>query len=180
MAIGRPNRARVGHSDSNRIFIDFATAPGAIQPIYLTPDRTAYSHLDNWSGVAPAARIGFCRRRTPSRLARLLGPRGGDRPRPLRLPPQRIRRLRLCRHRSVRGLSTTTPTPNGDQINDVLQIDYTLLRLPEPVSVASKNLCAQLVAPWWTCPHKCDHQAARRFFATGATRPGTCCRQGFI
>ncbi len=31
------------------------------------------------------------------------------------------------------GLSTTTPTPNGDQINDVLQIDYTLLRLPEPV-----------------------------------------------
>ena len=36
------------------------------------------------------------------------------------------------------GLSTTTPTPNGDQINDVLQIDCTLLRLPEPVSVALK------------------------------------------
>ena len=34
--------------DTTRLFIDFASAPGAIQPVYLTPDRTVFSHLDNW------------------------------------------------------------------------------------------------------------------------------------
>ena len=36
-------------SDSVRVFIDFDAAPGAVQPIYLAPDRTVFSHLDNWS-----------------------------------------------------------------------------------------------------------------------------------
>ena len=46
-------------SDTNRIFIDFTTAPGAIQPIYLTPDRTVYSHLDNWSALRLPRELGF-------------------------------------------------------------------------------------------------------------------------
>ena len=36
-------------SDSVRIFIDFDSVPGAIQPIYLTSAQTVFSHLDNWS-----------------------------------------------------------------------------------------------------------------------------------
>ena len=35
-------------SDTTRLFIDFASAPGSIQPVYLTPERTVFSHLDNW------------------------------------------------------------------------------------------------------------------------------------
>ena len=36
-------------SDSVRLFIDFDSVPGAIQPIYLTSAQTVFSHLDNWS-----------------------------------------------------------------------------------------------------------------------------------
>ena len=35
-------------SDTTRLFIDFVSAPGSIQPIYLTPEKTVFSHLDNW------------------------------------------------------------------------------------------------------------------------------------
>ncbi len=35
-------------TDSVNIFVDFASAPGAIQPLYLTPDRTVFSQLENW------------------------------------------------------------------------------------------------------------------------------------
>ena len=35
-------------SDSVNVLIDFESAPGAIQPIYLTPDRTVFSLLENW------------------------------------------------------------------------------------------------------------------------------------
>ena len=35
-------------NDTTRLFIDFASAPGSIQPIYLTPEQTVFAHLDNW------------------------------------------------------------------------------------------------------------------------------------
>ena len=35
-------------SDTTRLFIDFVSAPSSIQPIYLTPEKTVFSHLDNW------------------------------------------------------------------------------------------------------------------------------------
>ena len=35
-------------TDSVEILIDFERTPGAIQPRYLTPDRTVFSHLHNW------------------------------------------------------------------------------------------------------------------------------------
>ena len=34
--------------DTTRLFIDFVSAPSSIQPIYLTPEKTVFSHLDNW------------------------------------------------------------------------------------------------------------------------------------
>ena len=53
-------------NDSVRIFIDFKSAPGAIQPIYLTPEQTVFTHLDNWS---------------PWKFPRELGYVDGERPR---------------------------------------------------------------------------------------------------
>ena len=35
-------------TDSVEIFIDFDRTPGAIQPVYLTPERTVFSLLENW------------------------------------------------------------------------------------------------------------------------------------
>ncbi len=35
-------------SDTTRIFVDFASAPGSIQPVYLSPERTVFSYLDHW------------------------------------------------------------------------------------------------------------------------------------
>ena len=35
-------------ADSVEILIDFERTPGAIQPVYLTPDQTVFSHLHNW------------------------------------------------------------------------------------------------------------------------------------
>ena len=35
-------------NDTTRLFIDFTSVPGSIQPIYLTPERTVFAHLDNW------------------------------------------------------------------------------------------------------------------------------------
>jgi len=35
-------------ADTTRLFVDFTSVPGSIQPIYLTPERTVFSHLDNW------------------------------------------------------------------------------------------------------------------------------------
>ena len=46
-------------SDSVRIFIDFDSAPGAIQPIYLTSAQTVFSHLDNWSPWKFPREIGY-------------------------------------------------------------------------------------------------------------------------
>jgi hypothetical protein len=34
--------------DSVKVLIDFDTAPGAIQPVYLRPERTVFSLLENW------------------------------------------------------------------------------------------------------------------------------------
>ena len=36
-------------NDTTRIFVDFATTPGAIQPTYFTLDETVFSHIDNWT-----------------------------------------------------------------------------------------------------------------------------------
>ena len=36
-------------NDTTRLFVDFATAPGAIQPTYFTLDATVFSHIDNWA-----------------------------------------------------------------------------------------------------------------------------------
>lgn len=36
-------------NDTTRLFIDFDGVPGGIQPIYLTTDRTIFSHLDKWA-----------------------------------------------------------------------------------------------------------------------------------
>ena len=36
-------------NDSTSILIDFESAPGAIRPVYITPDRTVFSYLSNWS-----------------------------------------------------------------------------------------------------------------------------------
>ncbi len=36
-------------NDTTRLFVDFATAPGAIQPTYFTLDETVLSHIDNWA-----------------------------------------------------------------------------------------------------------------------------------
>ena len=35
-------------TDSVQILVDFDRTPGAIQPLYLTPDRTVFSLLENW------------------------------------------------------------------------------------------------------------------------------------
>ena len=36
-------------NDTTRLFVDFATIPGAIQPTYFTQDETVFSHIDNWA-----------------------------------------------------------------------------------------------------------------------------------
>ena len=36
-------------NDTTRLFVDFATTPGAIQPTYFAPDETVFSHIDNWA-----------------------------------------------------------------------------------------------------------------------------------
>ncbi len=36
-------------NDTTRLFVDFATTPGAIQPTYFTQDETVFSHIDNWA-----------------------------------------------------------------------------------------------------------------------------------
>ncbi len=36
-------------NDTTRLFVDFATTPGAIQPTYFTQDETVFSHIGNWA-----------------------------------------------------------------------------------------------------------------------------------
>jgi len=36
-------------NDTTRLFVDFTTTPGAIQPTYFTLDATVFSHIDNWA-----------------------------------------------------------------------------------------------------------------------------------
>ncbi|MCY3668974.1 MAG: hypothetical protein OXH81_25195, partial [Gemmatimonadetes bacterium] len=36
-------------NDTTRLFVDFATTPGAIQPTYFTLDETVFSHIGNWA-----------------------------------------------------------------------------------------------------------------------------------
>ena len=36
-------------NDTTRLFVDFATTPGAIQPTHFTLDETVFSHIDNWT-----------------------------------------------------------------------------------------------------------------------------------
>lgn len=36
-------------NDTTRLFVDFATTPGAIQPTYFALDETVFSHIDNWA-----------------------------------------------------------------------------------------------------------------------------------
>ncbi|MBI2201740.1 MAG: hypothetical protein HYU43_07340, partial [Armatimonadetes bacterium] len=38
-----------GEADSTHIFIDFERTPGAIQPVYFTPERAVFSHVDHWA-----------------------------------------------------------------------------------------------------------------------------------
>lgn len=45
--------------DTNRILVDFSTVPTAIQPVYFTPERTVYSHLDNWAALRIPRELGF-------------------------------------------------------------------------------------------------------------------------
>lgn len=46
-------------NDTSNVLIDFAAAPGAIQPVYLRPDRTAFSYLNNWSALRDPRELGF-------------------------------------------------------------------------------------------------------------------------
>ena len=64
--IGGDNGLDWTANDSVRVFIDFESLPGAIQPIYLTPEQTVFTHLDNWS---------------PWKVPRELGYVDGERPR---------------------------------------------------------------------------------------------------
>jgi hypothetical protein len=46
--------------DSVSVMIDFESAPRAIQPFYITPDRTVFSYLDNWTPwKIPRDKLGF-------------------------------------------------------------------------------------------------------------------------
>ena len=36
-------------NDTTRLFVDFTTTPGAIQPTYFTQDETVFSHIGNWA-----------------------------------------------------------------------------------------------------------------------------------
>ncbi len=36
-------------NDTTRLFVDFATTPGAIQPTYFTQNETVFSHIGNWA-----------------------------------------------------------------------------------------------------------------------------------
>ena len=36
-------------NDTTRLFVDFTTTPGAIQPTYFTLDETVFSHIGNWA-----------------------------------------------------------------------------------------------------------------------------------
>ncbi|MEE3259934.1 MAG: FlgD immunoglobulin-like domain containing protein [Candidatus Latescibacterota bacterium] len=46
-------------SDTTSILIDFATRPTAIQPVYITPDRTIFSLLDNWTDDKNPRDLGY-------------------------------------------------------------------------------------------------------------------------
>ena len=59
--------------DSIRIFIDFDSVPGAIQPIYLTSDQTVFSHLDDWSPWKFPREIGYVDGQRPRAWKRGLG-----------------------------------------------------------------------------------------------------------
>ena len=45
--------------DSTCIFVDFDSAPRAIQPIYLLPERTVFSYLDDWSPLRVPRDLGY-------------------------------------------------------------------------------------------------------------------------
>jgi hypothetical protein len=36
-------------NDTTRLFVDFASTPGAIQPTYFDPEETVFSQIDNWA-----------------------------------------------------------------------------------------------------------------------------------
>ena len=36
-------------NDTTRLFVDFESTPGAIQPTYFTPEETVFSQIDNWA-----------------------------------------------------------------------------------------------------------------------------------
>ena len=59
--------------DSIRIFIDFDSTPGAIQPIYLTSAQTVFSLLDNWSPWKFPRKIGYVDGQRPRAWKRSLG-----------------------------------------------------------------------------------------------------------
>ena len=46
-------------NDSTSILIDFESAPGAIRPVYITPERTVFSYLSNWSPLKFPRDLGF-------------------------------------------------------------------------------------------------------------------------
>lgn len=46
-------------NDSVQVMIDFENSPGAIQPIYITPERTVFSYLSNWSPLKIPRDLGF-------------------------------------------------------------------------------------------------------------------------
>jgi hypothetical protein len=46
-------------NDTANILIDFATLPGTIQPVYLTPDRSIFSHYANWSSERVPRELGY-------------------------------------------------------------------------------------------------------------------------
>ena len=52
-------------NDSASILIDYQLTPGAIQPVYLKPDRTVFSHLDNWSPLVAPRELGFVEGQRP-------------------------------------------------------------------------------------------------------------------
>lgn len=46
-------------NDSTSILVDFESAPGAIRPVYIAPDRTVFSYLSNWSPLKFPRDLGF-------------------------------------------------------------------------------------------------------------------------
>ena len=46
--------------DSAVVLIDFDSVPGAIQPVYIEPDKSLFSLFTDWEPLKEAARVDLC------------------------------------------------------------------------------------------------------------------------